>query len=141
MTLVFGARSPSELPYFGPLAKVPDSAAEEAPRVQPGRRRVRSRYVQDKLREEREAIGELLADPNAYIYVCGLRAMEQGVEEALGSDQREPRPAMDRSARRRCARKAATTSKPIDARRAARNYSAIPGVRLRSCRSKDRRRE
>jgi benzoyl-CoA 2,3-dioxygenase component A len=84
MTLVFGARSPSELPYFGPLAKVPDallkkhlvfSRVDNAPR----------RYVQDKLREEREAIGDLLIDPNAYIYVCGLRAMEQGVEEALAA--------------------------------------------------------
>ncbi len=82
MTLVFGARSPDELPYFGPLAKVPDtllkkhlvfSRLENAPK----------RYVQDKLLEEREAVGELLADPNAHIYVCGLRAMEQGVEAAL----------------------------------------------------------
>ncbi|MBV8663248.1 MAG: benzoyl-CoA 2,3-epoxidase subunit BoxA [Hyphomicrobiales bacterium] len=82
MTLVFGARSPDELPYFGPLAKVPDrllkkhlvfSRLENAPK----------RYVQDKLREEREAIGDLLVDPNAYIYVCGLRAMEKDVEEAL----------------------------------------------------------
>ena len=83
MTLVFGARTPDSLPYFGPLAKVPDTLLKKhlvfsrlggSPK----------RYVQDKLREEREAIGELLADPNAHIYVCGLRAMEQGVEEALG---------------------------------------------------------
>ena len=41
------------------------------------------RYVQDRLREEQDAVAELLTDPNAYIYVCGLRAMEQGVEEAF----------------------------------------------------------
>jgi benzoyl-CoA 2,3-dioxygenase component A len=27
----------------------------------------------------------MLADPDAHIYVCGLRGMEQGVEEALGN--------------------------------------------------------
>lgn len=82
MTLVFGARTPDALPYFGPLNKVPDkvlkkhfafSRAEGQPK----------RYVQDRLREEQDAIAEWLVDPNAYIYVCGLRAMEQGVEEAF----------------------------------------------------------
>ena len=84
MTLVFGARAPDSLPYFGPLNKVPDrllkkhlvfSRVEGQPK----------RYVQDKLREEQEAVAELLGDPNAHLYVCGLRAMEQGVEEALGN--------------------------------------------------------
>ena len=42
-------------------------------------------YVQDKLREEQEAIAEMLADPSAHIYICGLRGMEQGVEEAFGN--------------------------------------------------------
>ena len=84
MTLVFGARTPDSLPYFGPLKKVPDNVLQKHlvfSRLadQP------KRYVQDKLREEREAIGDILADPHAHIYVCGLRGMEQGVEEALGS--------------------------------------------------------
>lgn len=82
MTLVFGARTPDSLPYFGPLAKVPDTLLKKHlvfSRLGEGPKR----YVQDKLRDKREAIGELLADPDAYIYVCGLRAMEQGVEEAL----------------------------------------------------------
>jgi benzoyl-CoA 2,3-dioxygenase component A len=84
MTLVFGARTPESLPYFGPLKKVPESVLKQHlvfSRVE-GRPK---RYVQDKLREEQEAIAGILADPNAHIYVCGLRGMEQGVEEALSN--------------------------------------------------------
>ncbi|MHA6262922.1 benzoyl-CoA 2,3-epoxidase subunit BoxA [Arenibacterium sp. CAU 1754] len=82
MTLVFGARRPGELPYFGPLKKVPEhflkkvfafSREENAPK----------QYVQDKLREESAQVAELLKDPAGYIYICGLKAMEKGVEEAL----------------------------------------------------------
>jgi benzoyl-CoA 2,3-dioxygenase component A len=84
MTLVFGARTPEQLPYFGPLNKVPETLLKKHlvfSRLdgQP------KRYVQDKLREEQDAISDILADPNAHIYVCGLRGMEQGVEEALGN--------------------------------------------------------
>ena len=82
MMLVFGARRPDEFPYFGPLKKIPDSfmvkhfafsRQEDAPK----------QYVQDRLREESARVAELLRNPNGYIYICGLKAMEQGVEEAL----------------------------------------------------------
>jgi benzoyl-CoA 2,3-epoxidase subunit A len=84
MTLVFGARTPDSLPYFGPLKKVPETLLKKHlvfSRV-PGQPK---RYVQDKLRDEQDAISDILADPGAHIYVCGLRGMEQGVEEALGN--------------------------------------------------------
>ncbi len=82
LTLVFGARRPEELPYFGPLAKVPDSFMSKhfAFSRQDGETK---QYVQDKLREQAEKVGQLLQDPNGHIYICGLKAMEQGVEEAL----------------------------------------------------------
>jgi len=82
LTLVFGARRPEDLPYFGPLNKVPDafmhkmfafSRQEGAPK----------HYVQDRLRQESTRIGALLGNPHTHVYVCGLKAMEQGVEEAL----------------------------------------------------------
>ncbi len=82
LTLVFGARRPSELPYFGPLNKIPKSflktlfafsRKKDAPK----------QYVQDKLRDEPEKIAGLLQDADTHIYVCGLKAMEQGVDEAL----------------------------------------------------------
>jgi len=81
LMLFFGARSPAELPYFGPLRKLPASFIEQhlafsrvdgAPRV----------YVQDKLREAYKAVTELLLG-DTYIYICGLKGMEAGVMEAL----------------------------------------------------------
>lgn len=40
-------------------------------------------YVQDHLLAEGERVSELLRDEDTYIYICGLRAMEEGVEAAL----------------------------------------------------------
>lgn len=82
LTLVFGARRQGELPYFGPLKKVPDSFMKKhfafsRETDQP------KHYVQDKLREQAEDVARLLRDPKGHIYICGLKAMEQGVEEAL----------------------------------------------------------
>jgi len=80
--LFFGARSPEALPYFGPLEKVPQSflakhfafsRVENETKV----------YVQDALRTDSTTIAALLQDPHTYIYICGLKAMEKGVEGAL----------------------------------------------------------
>ncbi len=82
MTLVFGARTPESLPYFGPLKKVPDSQLSKHmvfSRVEG----MPKRYVQDELREMEDEVAELLQDKNAYIYICGLRGMEEGVEAAM----------------------------------------------------------
>ncbi len=82
MTLVFGARTPESLPYFGPLNKVPDSQLSKHmvfSRVEGEPKR----YVQDKLREMEDEVAELLQDENGYIYICGLRYMEEGVEAAM----------------------------------------------------------
>jgi benzoyl-CoA 2,3-dioxygenase component A len=81
MLLFFGARSPDSLPYFGPLKKVPESflarhfafSRAEEPKI----------YVQDKLRAAKSTIAPLLSDPHTHIYVCGLRQMEAGVEQAF----------------------------------------------------------
>ena len=82
MKLFFGARTPDSLPYFGPLGKVPQTFLEKHfafSRVE-GESKT---YVQDRLRQDGEAIGQMLSDPNTYIYVCGLKEMETGVEEAF----------------------------------------------------------
>jgi benzoyl-CoA 2,3-dioxygenase component A len=82
LLLFFGARRKEELPYFGPLQSLPKdfidinlaySRAEDRPR----------RYVQDLMRERAADLAELLADPLAHFYVCGLKAMEEGVVLAL----------------------------------------------------------
>jgi benzoyl-CoA 2,3-dioxygenase component A len=82
MMLVFGARSPESLPYFGPLKKVPDSllARHLVFSRLPDQPR---RYVQDELLEQKEQVLEFLQHSNSYIYICGLRAMEDGVERAF----------------------------------------------------------
>jgi benzoyl-CoA 2,3-dioxygenase component A len=40
-------------------------------------------YVQDLIRVRGDALARLLKDENAYIYICGLKAMEAGVNEAF----------------------------------------------------------
>jgi benzoyl-CoA 2,3-dioxygenase component A len=39
--------------------------------------------VQDLMRERAADLGQLLRDDNTFIYVCGLKAMEDGVLLAL----------------------------------------------------------
>jgi len=82
LTLYFGARTPQSLPYFGPLNKLPAdilirhfafSRLDGQPKT----------YVQDLLRQNATDIAAHLSDANAYIYLCGLKAMETGVESAL----------------------------------------------------------
>lgn len=81
LMLFFGARRPEELPYFGPLLKLPPSFIDmhlAFSRVD-GEPKT---YVQDKLRAAGSAVAELLKG-DTYLYVCGLKGMEAGVMEAL----------------------------------------------------------
>jgi len=82
LMLFFGARSPDELPYFGPLMKLPKDFIDinlAFSRV-PGKQK---QYVQDLIRERAADVARLLADDNCYIYVCGLKGMEAGVADAF----------------------------------------------------------
>jgi benzoyl-CoA 2,3-epoxidase subunit A len=82
LVLFFGARTKEELPYFGPLQGLPKDFIDvnfAFSRI-PGQPK---RYVQDALRERAADMGPLLADPNTFIYVCGLKSMEEGVVLAL----------------------------------------------------------
>ena len=82
LMLFFGARTQEELPYFGPLQGLPKDFMDTnfAFSRTPGQPK---RYVQDVMRERAADLAPLLADPNAYFYVCGLKAMEEGVVLAL----------------------------------------------------------
>ena len=82
LMLFFGARTREELPYFGPLTKLPAdfidinfafSRATDEPRC----------YVQDAMRARAGDVAALLRDGNTYVYVCGLKGMEAGVLDAL----------------------------------------------------------
>ena len=82
LLLFLGARRPEELPYFGPLQKVPEKLLGKHfcySRV-PGEPRV---YVQDRIRTEAAQIVSLLNDTRTHVYICGLKGMESGVDEAF----------------------------------------------------------
>ncbi|NMG46503.1 benzoyl-CoA 2,3-epoxidase subunit BoxA [Azoarcus communis] len=82
LMLFFGARTPGELPYFGPLKKLPEDFIDinfAFSRV-PGEPK---RYVQDRIRERADKVFGMLTDDNTYIYICGLKGMEAGVIEAF----------------------------------------------------------
>jgi benzoyl-CoA 2,3-dioxygenase component A len=80
--LFFGARVVHELPYFGPLMKLPKDFIDinfAFSRV-PGEPKV---HVQDRIRERAGAVARLLADDDCYVYVCGVKGMESGVIDAF----------------------------------------------------------
>ncbi len=82
LMLFFGARIEGELPYFGPLVKLPKDFIDinfAFSRV-PGQPK---KYVQDRIRERSADVARLLGDANCYVYICGLKGMEQGVDEAF----------------------------------------------------------
>jgi benzoyl-CoA 2,3-dioxygenase component A len=88
LMLFFGARTKEELPYFGPLQSLPKdfidinlafSRTSGQPKV----------YVQDLMRQRAADLAPLLADPDAYFYVCGLKSMEEGVVLALSEIARK----------------------------------------------------
>jgi benzoyl-CoA 2,3-dioxygenase component A len=82
LMLFFGARTQEELPYFGPLQKLPKDFIDInfAFSRTPGQPK---RYVQDAMRERSADLVALLQDHNTYFYVCGLKSMEEGVVLAL----------------------------------------------------------
>ncbi len=82
LMLFFGARTQEELPYFGPLQNLPKDFIDIhfAFSRTPGQPR---RYVQDAMRERAADLAQALQDPDSYFYVCGLKAMEEGVVLAL----------------------------------------------------------
>jgi len=80
--IFFGARRPEDLPYFGPLQKVPDALLNKHfawSRV-PGEPKT---YVQDLMRRQAGMLSELVKSDATHIYICGLKGMEQGVDAAL----------------------------------------------------------
>jgi benzoyl-CoA 2,3-dioxygenase component A len=82
LLLFFGARTQQELPYFGPLQKLPKDFIDIhfAFSRTPGQPK---RYVQDAMRDAAADLSVLLQDPQTHFYVCGLKSMEEGVLQAM----------------------------------------------------------
>jgi len=82
MMLYFGARRPEELPYFGPLQKVPDGLLRKhfAYSRVPGEAKT---YVQDRMRATASEVMVFLKSDKTHVYLCGLKGMEAGVDEAF----------------------------------------------------------
>jgi benzoyl-CoA 2,3-epoxidase subunit A len=88
LMLFFGARRKEELPYFGPLMKLPTdfidinlafSREPDQPKT----------YVQDLIRARGQDVARLLRDDACFIYLCGLKGMETGVIDAFRDVCRE----------------------------------------------------
>ena len=82
LLLFFGARVEQELPYFGPLMKLSKDFIDvnfAFSRV-PGQPKT---YVQDRIRERADRVVQMLRDDQCYVYICGLKGMEQGVVDAF----------------------------------------------------------
>lgn len=88
LVLYFGARTPGELPYFGPLKKVPASLLEQH-QVFSRLKDKPKEYVQDRMRKTGDSLAGLLRDERTHIFICGLKGMENGVDEALSDICRE----------------------------------------------------
>lgn len=82
MTMFFGARTPDSLPYFGPLQKIPENLLKQH-LVYSRQEGQQKEYVQHRMLTEQDAVAEMIKDPNCHIYICGLREMEDGVDDAF----------------------------------------------------------
>ena len=82
--LFFGARRPEELPYFGPLTKLPRELidVELAFSRVPGKREGVRAGPHPRARGE-DVRRAALASDDTFVYLCGHKRMEQGVLEAL----------------------------------------------------------
>ena len=83
LLLFFGSRTPGELPYFGPLMKLPDRLIEKELVFSRLPDQPRKEYVQDRMRANGDTVASLLKDDNTCVFICGLKGMEEGVAEAF----------------------------------------------------------
>lgn len=82
MLLFYGGRALEELAYIDELTAMagPELDLEIALSRAPDRPRT---YVQDLLRNRSRDVAGLLADPDGYVFVCGLAGLEKGVLAAF----------------------------------------------------------
>lgn len=87
--LFFGVPTSAELLYQAELEAFADRwpnfrhyyAISREQQTPEGRRM----YVQDRIREYGESLWSLVADPRTFVYICGLKGMEEGVAAAFAA--------------------------------------------------------
>ena len=84
LMLFMGARTPGELPYFGPLRRLPTEFIDVQLAFSRDPARPRE-YVQDRMRARAVELAPLVADAKAFFYLCGHKAMEEGVDAAFAT--------------------------------------------------------
>lgn len=80
--LFFGARTRDELPYWGPLMKLPPELIDVQLAFSREQGQIKE-YVQDRIRAQSAKVAEWLRDDQTYVYLCGHKRMEEGVHAAL----------------------------------------------------------
>ena len=81
--LFFGARTPEELPYFGPLHEAAEGLHRHQPRVLAHARTAEALRAGPDARARATTSRRCSPSPDTHVYVCGLKSMEQGVLDAL----------------------------------------------------------
>jgi benzoyl-CoA 2,3-dioxygenase component A len=82
LMLFFGARARGELPYFGPLMRLPREFIDvnlAFSREPAGPRQ----HVQELIRARGADVVRLLQDEDCYVYLCGHKRMEAGVHQVF----------------------------------------------------------
>jgi len=82
LVLIFGARTPDELPYYQPLQKYSQGELHRELVYSRGPMGERE-YVQDRLRQRAREVRWFLRQPKSYIYICGVGGLDTFVDEAL----------------------------------------------------------
>ena len=88
LLMFMGARTPGELPYFGPLQKVPVTVLDQVLVYSRMAGHPRE-YVQDRMRARAADLAGLLRKDTTHVFVCGLRGLEEGVEAAFADIGRQ----------------------------------------------------
>lgn len=82
LVLYFGARTPGELPYFGPLNKLSGKLIDKQ-LVFSRLPNAPKEYVQDRMLTQGDKLAQLLKSEHTHVFICGLKDMEAGVESAF----------------------------------------------------------
>jgi benzoyl-CoA 2,3-dioxygenase component A len=82
LVLYFGARTPGELPYFGPLNKLSGKLIDKQ-LVFSRLPNAPKEYVQDRMLTQGDKLTQLLKSEHTHVFICGLKDMETGVESAF----------------------------------------------------------